>query len=334
MKIDAFNHFSPEPYFTRLREIAPDYGPFKLFAKLPELYNLDAHLRLVERYDDYQQILSLANPPIEMVARPNESPALARFANDELAAVCARYPDRFPGFIGSLPMNNPPAAILEAKRIVKELGGCGIQIYTNVNDRPLSSPEYFDIFAAMAEMDLPVWIHPMRGPGFSDYATENASENEIWFTFGWPYETTAAVTRLIWSGIFDKLPTLKIVTHHMGGMIPYFAQKIALGFSQIFDGRPDFNPAAAKAGLKLQPLDYYRMLYADTALNGSLGATRCGHDFFTTSHCLFASDAPFDSLHGHGLISGTIKVIDSLEITAAERAEIYGGNLRRIINRQ
>ena len=65
-------------------------------------------------------------------------------------------------------------------------------------------------------------------PDFSDYATEDHSENEIWFTFGWPYETSACVTRLIFSGLFDKLPNLKIITHHMGGMIPYFADKVGL----------------------------------------------------------------------------------------------------------
>ena len=88
----------------------------------------------------------------------------------------------------------------------------------------------------MAGQDLPIWIHPMRGPHFSDYASEDHSESEIWFTFGWPYETSACVTRLIFSRLFDKLPNLKIITHHMGGMIPYFADKIGLGFTQIFQG--------------------------------------------------------------------------------------------------
>ena len=151
----------------------------------------------------------------------------------------------------------------------------------------------------MAAHDLPVWVHPMRTAQFSDYASEKASENEIWFSFGWPYETTACMTRLIYSGLFDELPTLKIVSHHMGGMIPYFSGKIKLGFRQIFFGAPDRNPAAEEAGLKKQPLDYYKMLYADTAL-GEVAPTRCGHAFFGTEHCLFATDAPFDSEAGAG----------------------------------
>ena len=89
------------------------------------------------------------------------------------------------------------------------------------------------------------------------------------------------MTRLIYSGLFDELPTLKIISHHMGGMIPYFSGKIKLGFRQIFFGAPDRNPGAEDAGLKKPPLEYYKMLYADTAL-GEVAPTRCGHAFFGT----------------------------------------------------
>src|SRR5262249_18355740 len=81
-----------------------------------------------------------------------------------------------------------------------------------------------------------------------------------------------------------------------------------------------------KAGLKKRPVEYYRMIYADTALNGSASATRCGHDFFGTEHCLFATDAPFDSEHGRMLIRETIKAVDALEIPRAEKQKILSGN--------
>ena len=154
----------------------------------------------------------------------------------------------------------------EIDRAVGELGARGMQVFTNVAGKPLSAPEFRPVFQRMAAHDLPVWVHPMRGPQFPDYASEKASENEIWFSFGWPYETTACMTRLIYSGMFDELPTLKIISHHMGGMIPYFAGKIKLGFRQIFFGTPERNPVAAGRGLKRPPIDYYKMLYADTAL--------------------------------------------------------------------
>ena len=133
-------------------------------------------------------------------------------ANDGLAEICRRHPHRFPTFIASLPMNNVDATLEEIDRAVNDLGAKGIQVFTNVAGKPLSAPEFRPIFARMVKHDLPVWVHPMRGPQFADYASEKASENEIWFTFGWPYETTACMTRLIYSGLFDELP--KRENHH------------------------------------------------------------------------------------------------------------------------
>ncbi|MEA3025961.1 MAG: uncharacterized protein QOF91_1246, partial [Alphaproteobacteria bacterium] len=161
-------------------------------------------------------------------------------------------------------------------------------------------------------------------------ASEKESRDEIWFSFGWPYETTACMTRLIYSGIFDELPGLKIVTHHMGGMIPYFSGKIKLGFRQIFFGAPDRNPAAADAGLKKQPADYYKMLYADTAL-GEVAPTRCGHAFFGTDKCVFATDAPFDSEAGRGLMRNTVAAVNALEISQSGKEAIFSGNAKRLL---
>jgi predicted TIM-barrel fold metal-dependent hydrolase len=331
MVIDIFNHFMPKPYFEKLQDVAPGHIALGFFAKLPALWDVDAHRRVMDGFGDYRQILSLSNPPIESLVGPDESPALARFANDTLAALCKAHPDRFPGFIAALPMNNPDAAVAEARRAVSELNARGVEVYTNVNGEPLSAPQYYPIFETMAGFDLPVWVHPMRGPNFPDYAAEQASEAEIWFTFGWPYETSAAMARLIFSGIYDRLPDLKIVTHHMGGMIPYFADKIALGFSQIFTGTPDHNPMKDKYGLKREPAEYFRLLYGDTATNGSAAAARCGHAFFGSDRVLFASDAPFDPTGGEWLIGGCIRAVEALDIPASERAAILEGNARRLL---
>ncbi|MGH7090596.1 MAG: amidohydrolase family protein, partial [Stellaceae bacterium] len=301
------------------------------FPRLATLLDVEARLRLLGRFDGLQQVLSLANPPIEMMGPPERTPELARIANDGLAALVEKYPDRFPAFIASMPMNNVPAALAEIERAVGTLGARGVQVFTNVLGQPLSAPEFRPIFRVMAERGLPVWIHPIRGPNFPDFAAETVSEDEIWFTFGWPYETSAAVTRLIYSGIYDELPDLKIITHHMGGMIPYFANKIALGFRQIFWGSTNRNPAAEAHGLKRPPLDYYRLLYADTALNGAIGPTRCGHDFFGTGNCLFATDSPFDAERGRALISGSIAAVKALETASAEQQRIFADNAKALL---
>jgi aminocarboxymuconate-semialdehyde decarboxylase len=330
MKIDLFNHILPKPYFDRLVDIIPDKRMLDRYPLLPTLWDLDSHRAMLDEYDGYQQVLSLANPPLEMLASPDDSPALARLANDGMAAICKAHPDRFPAFTASLPMNNPDAAVAEAERAISELDARGVQIFTNVKGTPISAPEFEPLFDLLAERDLPVWVHPIRGPNHPDYATEEASEHEIWFTFGWPYETSACMMRLVYAGLFDRNPGQKIITHHMGGMIPFFANKIALGFEQIFS-ETGKNPLAERAGLKKDPQDYFRLLYADTALNGSVASTVCGHAFFTSSHSVFATDAPFDLRSGRDFIEGTIGAVDALQIPETERDQIYAGNARALL---
>ncbi len=330
MAIDVFNHFMPKAYLDRLAKLAPDHMAVTAFPRLKPLVDVDARLRLLDQFSDLRQVICLANPPLELVATPAQSPELARVANDAMAEVCRRHPDRFPAFVASLPMNNVEACIDEIDRAITQLGARGVQVFTNVAGKPLSAPTFRPIFARMVAHDLPVWVHPMRGPQFADYASETASENEIWFSFGWPYETTACMTRLIYSGILDELPSLKIVTHHMGGMIPYFAGKVKLGFRQIFFGTPDGNPVAQECGLKKPPIEYFKMLYADTAL-GEDAPTRCGHAFFGTEFCLFASDAPFDAEQGRGLIANSLRAVEALDISRAEKAAIFSGNAKKLL---
>jgi uncharacterized protein len=328
--LDIFTHFMPKPFLERLGELIPGHPVLTAFPRIKTLWDVDARIALLDEFDGLQQVLSLANPPIELIGPPERTPQIARMANDALADICAKHRDRFPAFVASLPMNNVDASLAEIDRAIG-IGARGIQVFTNVAGEPLSATKYRPIFRRMAQHDLPVWVHPMRSAQFADYANETASENEIWFSFGWPYETTACMTRLIYSGLFDELPTLKIISHHMGGMIPFFAGKIDLGFRQIFFGTPERNPAAEEAGLKQHPRRYYEMLYADTALNGEIAPTRCGHAFFKTAHCLFATDAPFCSEQGRGLIRNTIAAVRALEISDAERARIFSGNARELM---
>jgi predicted TIM-barrel fold metal-dependent hydrolase len=331
MMIDMFNHFMPKAYHDRLISLVPGTPAVTAFPRLKSLLDLDARLRLLDPFDDLQQVLSLANPPLELVAPPDRTPELARIANDALADICRRHPDRFPTFIAALPMNNIDASLAEIDRAIGALGARGIQLFTNVAGTPLSNAEFRPIFQRMAAHDLPVWIHPMRGPQTADYSSEAQSEDEIWFCFGWPYETTACMTRLIYSGIFDELPQLKIISHHMGGMIPYFSAKINLGFQQIFFGTPERNPVAEKRGLKRHPREYYKMLFADTALSGEVAPMQCGHAFFGSDKVIFATDAPFDAEQGHGLIANTIAGVKALGLPPRETEQIFSGNARALM---
>jgi len=330
MMIDIFNHFMPQAYLERLGSLIPGHPVLTAFPRIKPLWDVDARRTLLDEFPGSQHVLSLANPPPELIGPPDKTPELVRMANDLLAETCRKHPGHFPTFVASLPMNNPDASVIEAERAVKELGARGVQVFTNVAGEPLSLPKFRPVFAAMAKLDLPVWVHPMRTAQFSDYASEKESQNEIWFSFGWPYETTACMTRLIYSGIFDEFPNLKIISHHMGGMIPYFAGKIKLGFRQIFSGTPESNPVAQECGLKKPPLDYFKMLYADTAL-GEDAPTRCGHAFFGTNSCLFATDAPFDAEQGRGLIANSLRAVAALDISQAEKDAIFSGNAKKLL---
>jgi predicted TIM-barrel fold metal-dependent hydrolase len=330
MMIDIFNHFMPKAYMDRLGDLIPGHPVLTAFPRLKTLWDLDARRKLLDEFGEMQHVLSLANPPPELIAPPDKSPDLVRFANDALAEICRKHPSQFPAFIASLPMNNVEASVEEVDRAVKELGARGVQVFTNVAGEPLSAKKFRPVFQRMAAHDLPVWVHPMRTAQFPDYASEKESQNEIWFSFGWPYETTACMTRLIYSGIFYELPGLKIVSHHMGGMIPFFSGKIKLGFRQIFSGPDGRNPTALEAGLKRPPVEYYKMLYADTAL-GEIAPTRCGHAFFGSEHCVFATDAPFDAEEGRYLTRNTISAVNALEISQAEKDAIFAGNARRLL---
>jgi len=329
MKIDLFTHFIPAEFSEYItgtelgRNVAPRWQ------QIATLVDIDAHLKLMDEFDEYVQIPSLANPAIEAYGGPDQTPAIARFANDALADLCARHRDRFPSFVANLPMNNPAAAAEEAKRAVTELGAAGCLMYTNVLGRPLSDPEFLPIFETLCALERPIWLHPIRGPEHPDYRREDRSEHELWFTFGWPYETAAAMGRLVYSGLFDRLPNIRIITHHLGGLVPYLEGKINMGFRQAAEGDFDINPVAREAGLTRPPAEYFRMFYADTAVNGIDKALDCGLEFFGADHCLFASDAPFDPTGGAHLIRESIRLIDRLD--GKVRDKIYFGNARALI---
>jgi uncharacterized protein len=325
-KLDAFNHFFPKAYYERMLDVAPTHKDMgKRIRNLPLLHDLDARFVVMDEFGDYQQILSLPSPPIEALAGPREAAELARIANDGFADLVGRHPDRFPAFVASLPLNDADAALSEARRAMTELGACGVQVFTNVNGAPLTSPALVPLFDLMAAYDRPIWMHPARGAEVADYRTEASSQFEIWWTFGWPYETSVTMARIVFAGLFDKHPGLKIITHHMGGMIPYFEGRVGHGWDQLGTRTSGVDYRAVLGTLKRRPIDYFRLFHADTALFGAAAGTACGLSFFGVDRVLFASDTPFEPQPGL-YIRETIDVIDRLPIGDDERARIYSGN--------
>ncbi|MCJ7705221.1 MAG: amidohydrolase [Desulfobacterales bacterium] len=332
MKIDIFNHIFPKSFYDKMLTVAPNAKDInKRVRNIPCIVDLDERFRIMDRFKDYVQIICLPNPPIETLGSPPLSTELAKLANDGMAELVRKYPDRFPGFIASLPMNDPEGLLKEAKRAIRDLKAVGVQIFTNVSGRPLDKPETMPLFDLMAELDRPIWMHPARGADFPDYKGEPKSHYEIWWTFGWPYETSVAMAHLVFSGLFDKHPDIKIITHHLGGMIPYFEGRVGPGWDQLGTRTSDEDYTLVLKKLKRPHLDYFKLFYADTAMFGAREATICGLKFFGPERILFGSDSPFDPEKGSAYIRWTIELIDSLEISSADRQAIYEGNARRLL---
>jgi uncharacterized protein len=336
MKLDIFPHIFPLAYFERMKTLAGQNpalaAQIKRWLHIPVLWDLERRKRMMKRFPGYRQVLTLSLPAIEFLADEHASPELARLANDGMAAIVKAHADLFPAFVASLPMNNVAAALEEMDRAIGKLGARGVQVFTNVNGRPLDAAEFFPLFERMANHHaLPVWLHPTRTAKFPDYPSEEKSKYEIWWLFGWPYETSACMARLVFSGTMQRLPRLKIITHHLGAMAPYFVNRIAYGMDQMGTRTADEDYASLLKRLKQRPVAYFKKFYADTSVNGSRAAIRCGLDFYGSERVLFGTDCPFDPQGGPLFIRETIKALEGLRLKPGDRRRIYFGNAQRLL---
>jgi predicted TIM-barrel fold metal-dependent hydrolase len=328
--VDMYCHIFPDRFFREMSKVAPgleDIG--KRLRGITKLFDLDERFREMDQFGDYRQVISLPNPPIEELATPASGLALARVGNDAMAELCQRHADRFPAFVGAVCLTDVAGSIAEARRAVNELGAAGIQIFTNIMGRPLDEPDYAPFFAAMAELDRPIWLHPARTAAMPDYAAETKSRFEMWWCFGWPYETSVAMVRLVFSGLFDRHPNLRFITHHLGGMIPYYDGRVGRGMQVLGARTSDEDYSQILPSLKRPHLDYLRDFYADTAMfGGGAHALRCGLDFFGSDRVIFATDTPL------GPIAPTIEAIDRLQLSAEERRKLFVGNAELLLKRK
>ncbi|HVP76302.1 MAG TPA: amidohydrolase family protein [Thermodesulfobacteriota bacterium] len=258
-KIDIFCHIVPAKYKEALLKKAsrPSYYLENTKA-LPALSDLDLRFKAMDKYEGYRQVLGMGAPPVELVASSKEAADLARMGNDEMAELLNKYPDRFLAAIAGLPMNDVDASLREMERAFKELKFKGVQIYSSIDRKPLDRPEFLVIYEKLSEYDLPLFLHPVRDRDVPDYPDEKSAKYTAFLQFGWPYETTMAMSRLVLSGIMEKYSNLKVVVHHCGAMLPFFAKRALLGVPEPGEVAKLIHP----------PLDYYKKFYGDTVLGG------------------------------------------------------------------
>ncbi len=326
MIIDAYTHLAPRSFLSQMNKMSADLRNVTArLLSVKELYDLDARFRAMDVLDDYRQVISLPNPSLEECASAELGAELARVANLELAELCRTHPTRFAGFVAAVSLNDVETALDEIDRAIGELGAVGVQTYTNINGYPLDDPKFARFFAHMAQHQRPIWLHPTRTAAMSDYKTEAKSRFEMWWCFGWPYDTSVAMARLVFAGMLDRHPDLQIITHHLGGMIPYFDGRVGPGLEVLGSRTKDEDYSGILPSLKRPHLDYFRMFYADTAMFGSAKALSCGLEFFGGEHVLFATDAPL------GPIKKTVEALGAQGIDESTMAAIMSGNARRML---
>jgi uncharacterized protein len=325
--LDIYTHILPDAFAREMDRVSPGLGNIAArLRKVVPLHDLPARFRAMDAAGEgYRQVVSLPNPPIEEFASGATAQTLARVANDGMAELCARHPDRFPAFVAAVALGDVDAALEEIERAVTQLGARGVQVFTNVAGRPLDRPEYRPVFAAMARHDLPVWLHPARTADMTDYASEAKSRFEMWWCFGWPYETSVAMARLVFSGLFDRHPDLKIITHHCGGMVPFYDGRVGPGMAVLGSRTSDEDYGGILPGLRRPHLDYFRLFYADTAMFGGRSGVLAALDFFGPGRLVFATDAPL------GPIRESVAALDRLALSGAERAGVMGATAERLL---
>ena len=315
MKIDIYTHIVPQKYgdVLRKREKAGT-----LLAHLPDYWEneavsrLDVRLKVLERYPGVMQVLTVAVSPLEILVSPGDAIELAKMANDEMAELVLKYPDKFVAAVACLPLNDIEAAVKEAERAIVELNFAGVQIFTNINEKPLNTLEFKPLYELMARHDLPLWIHPWGNA---------MPTHHVKSSYNWPYETASAMECLATSWVFETYPNIKFITHHCGGgLVPFFGQRVRV---------PNL-----------------RKFYNDTALYGSTSALMCGYEFFGVDHLLFGTDMPLSSAqrralgtqkyggamkYTYGYTQETIGSIERMAISAEEKEKIFQENARKLL---
>lgn len=281
-------------------------GPFG-----PELYEVDAKLRAMDEAG--VDVAAISTPTILFFywTEPEEGLRFARLVNDGIAAVCRARPDRFAG-LATLPLQAPDLAIAELERATQELGLKGIEIGTSVNGLDLDRPDLLPFFERVQALDVPIFIHPNAGAIARERVSKFYFENTIAFML----ETALAISSLIFSGVLERFPDLRLWFAHGGGFTPY--QLARLDHARAV--RPEC------ADLPRPPSEYFRRLYFDS-LTHSPQALAYLISLVGSDHVMLGTDHPFDMGQDHPLdFVGSVP-----GLSQADRAAILGGNAARLL---
>jgi uncharacterized protein len=271
-------------------------------------------LRLMDKYKIDKQVLTQSTPVLEGLAA-DEASEICRISNDVIGKLCRDYPDRFIAF-AVVSLLDVRTAVKELDRAVNQYGCRGVTVGTNDGGKGLDHPENGPFFEKVYQHDLPVFLHPMDWHSYPLVEEDPA----VMRLFGWPFDTTQAIMRLLMSGTMERHPTLKIVTHHLGGgMFPFYSNRFNIKF-------PNLRKKMAKPFS-----ESLSRIYADTAVDGTAAALPCGHAFFGTERMLFGTDYPFAPEDGEVYLRENLAIIKEMKLPEEDKAKILGGNAERLL---
>ena len=297
-KIDVFAHVLLPKYYNKMLEINSDIPNIYAFTNIDSLK--DMVLRRILWNGETKQIVSFANINAEDFCDPELSAKLCRKANQELENCVIDNNDMFPYGIGMLPMNN----IIESLKILEEIKKSdkliGVQLFTRHLGKSIADEEFRPVLKRCEELDLLVLLHPV----FDNRKPDNN------IVFSWEYELSQAMLQLVQSNLFEECPNIKIIVHHAGAMIPFFAGRID---NIVKDKKDDF-----------------KKFYVDTAILGNSKALELAIDYFGTDKVLYGTDAPF-GIMPNGAIKEIEEAIDCLPITDEDKEKIYNKNIMNLL---
>ena len=314
MIVDVFNHFYPKEYLDALPKSSPNEVAY-VSSTMRGITDLQYRLSLMDKYRVDMQIVSLPLPTLDDLDVPIETlKKITRAANDGISRLVEKSHGRFAG-IATVSLLDIGEAIDELERSVRDLGLLGVQVLSNVKGKPLDSSEFDPFYSKLCQLGSAMWIHP----AYMRKTYEWMSEYNLNMMMGWGIETALAMFRIFRGGVLDRHPGLKIITHHLGTLIPLMAGRIN-GFvmGQGKDGAPP-------APLRRTPMEYMKMFYVDTAEGMWKPAIVLAHGFYGSQHMLFGTDLPW------GDTPKIIENINGLDIPEEEKRMILGENAMKLL---
>lgn len=321
--VDVHNHYYPPAYIDALRSgesavtVRMDrdgnpeiHYPGDYNVAVPGHRDIAYRAEVLEREGVDTQVISLTTPGTHV-----ESPAVAaRYAslvNDAFARVVSDYRGRFAAY-ATLPLNDPWASVAELRRAVEQLGFRGAMLFSNVNGVPLADERYWPLYEIANGLGVVLHIHPTN-------PVDVSAMRQYWLMplVGFLFDTTVAAAHLVFAGVGERFPRIRWVLSHLGGAIPYLAERLDRGFHAFADCR---------ANIERPPSEYLKGWYYDT-VNFDRDALMLAVKFAGADHVLAGSDYP----HMIGSIPSMKAAVGGLELTDAEKAAIFGGNAAALL---